>query len=51
MEVFFPPQFAPSSTEHGKRLGNAVRTGSLQVLTQQADREAARFQFLPTVNH
>jgi hypothetical protein len=45
MEVFCPPQFAPSSTEHGRRLENAVRTGSLQVLTQQAERKPSASKF------
>jgi hypothetical protein len=44
MEVFCPPQFALSSTEHGGRLENAVCTGSLQVLIEQAEREPSAFK-------
>jgi hypothetical protein len=45
MEVFCLPQFAPSSTEHGRRLENAVRTGLALILTQQAERQPSASKF------
>ena len=48
MEVFCPPQFAPSSIEHGSRLENAVRTGSELPSPTRGCEEAARFPILPT---